>query len=311
MSLKSFKPHVIKKFNPYPFNPTLAANLKRIYQRVFEKKKAGLIIIDGGIGEGKTTLSIHFLDFFNGLSNLPPANITEKNQMGLGGEDFSKKIVACHELGLPACVYDEAGDFNKRGALTQFNRLINRIFEMYRGLKVIVILCLPSFHVLDEDLFTKNIPRLLIHVHNRTERQGHGKAYSLYRMHWLRFRMKNPKLVIKSQAYGQVQPNFYLTFKDLTPERSLELDKVSTKGKVKALKQADIKYAGLLSYSDLAKKTARSELWVKLACKQLKIKPVKRFERRFYFDNGTADVLLNWLDEGGGLKSKTKTEAQK
>lgn len=286
------------------FSTKLEENLDHIYTRVFKKKKAGLIIIDGGVGEGKTTLGVEVVDYFNMLHGAPPVDIKSKQQIGLGGEDFSKKLVACAELGLPACLYDEAGDFNKRGALTQFNRLINRLFEMYRGLKVIVVVCLPSFRVLDEDLFTKNIPRLLIHVFNRSLKQGNGKAYSLKRMMWIRFKMNNPKLVIKSQAYGQVQPNFYLHFKDLTEDRSRELDRVSVKGKIKELKQAEIKYSGLLTYSDLARKLGRSENWIKAVCNKLKLKPVKRFERRYYFGGEVVDIVLNWQDEGNTLRVK-------
>lgn len=304
MSLTSFKPEVIKYERR--FSSKLEENLARIYERVFTKNKAGMVIIDGGIGEGKTTLGTECLDYFNSLHGLPPTDITSKQQIGLGGEDFSKKLVQCAELGIPAVMYDEAGDFNRRGALTQFNRLINRLFEMYRGLKVIVILCLPSFRVLDEDLFTKNIPRLLIHCYNRSQKQGNGKAFSLKRMMWIRFKMNNPKLVIKSQAYGQVQPNFYLHFRNLSEERSRELDKVSTKGKIKELKAAEIKYAGLLTFSDIARKVGRSEVWVKLTLKKLKLKPVKRFERRHYFGGEAVDVVLNWLDEGGTLKDTVK-----
>lgn len=292
------------------FSTKLEENLNRIYERVFKKNKAGLIIVDGGIGEGKTTLGTEILDYFNALHGLPQVDISSKKQIGLGGEDFSKKLVLCTELGLPACLYDEAGDFNRRGALTQFNRLINRLFEMYRGLKVIVVVCLPSFKVLDEDLFIKNIPRLLLHVYNRTNKQGNAKAFSLKRMMWIRFKMNNPKLVIKSQAYGQVQPNFYLHFKDLSPERSRELDKISTKGKIKELKTAEIKYSGLLTYSDVARKVGRSELWVKLAMKKLKLKPVKKFERRYYFGGEAVDIILNWLDDGGVIKNKSKKEKE-
>jgi len=279
-----------------PFSEALAENLDDLDARVYAMNKAALIIIDGGVGEGKTTLSVQIADYFNARHGLPEVDLSIQGvkQLAMGGEDFSKKLLICQAAGLPCLSYDEAGDFNKRGSLTRFNALINRTFETYRAFKVIVILALPSFSVLDQEIFDKNIPRLLIRVHSRTMRQGNGKAFSLYRMLYIREKMK--KLVVKTQAYGLVDPNFHLHFKDLSPERSKLLDILSTKGKIKELKGAEIKYEGLLSYSDLARKVGRSERWIKKACADLKIKSVKEWQRRYYFPAETTDRLLDYLD---------------
>lgn len=297
MSEENYKP---------PFNKMLQENLIDINKRVFEMNKAGLIIIDGGIGEGKTTQAVHIIDFYNNIHGLPLADLKVCSQLSMGGEDFAKKLLVCHAAGFPILAYDEAGDFNKRGSLSRFNALINRTFETYRAFKIIVILVLPSFSVLDNQLFDKNIPRLLLRVHGRTMRQGKGKAFSLYRMLYIRERMK--KLVVKSDAYGLVEPNFYFEFKNLGFERCKQLDLASTRGKIKSLKIAEIRFEGLVSYSDLAHKVNRSELWVKLALKQLHLKPVRRFERRFYFSQESIDALLNYIDEGGTIKVKKKEE---
>lgn len=283
-----------------PFSQALAESLDDLDDRVYKLNKAGMIIIDGGVGEGKTTLAIHIMDYLNQRHGLPLVDLTLQGvkQLAMGGEDFSKKLLICQAAGLPAEAYDEAGDFNKRGSLSRFNALINRTFETYRAFKVIVILALPSFSVLDQEIFDKNIPRLLIRVHSRTANQGNGKAFSLYRMLWIREKMK--KLVVKTQAYGLVDPNFHIHFKDLSPERSKQLDDLSTKGKIKELKGAEIKYEGLLSYTDLARKVGRSERWVKQACAELKIKSTKQYLRRYYFPADTTDRLLDHLDDKAG-----------
>jgi len=65
-------------------------------------------------------------------------------------------------------VYDEAGDFNTRASLTYFNQNMNRVFETYRALGIIVILCLPSFADIDTSLMKKKIARMLIHCYART-----------------------------------------------------------------------------------------------------------------------------------------------
>lgn len=287
-----------------PFSKKLAENLDDLYDRVFKENKAALIIIDGGVGEGKTTLGTHITDYFNWKHGLEPADLAEKKQLAMGGEQFAKKIVICYKESLPALGYDEAGDFNKRGALSRFNALINRTFEIYRAFKVIIILMLPSFVVLDEELFLKNIPRMLIHVHNRTNKQGNGKVFSLYRMFYLRHRMK--KLVVKSQAYSLVEASFHIHFKDLESRRSKQLDRISITGKIKELRGAEIKFEGLLNYSDVAKKVGRSELWVKLALKKNGIKHVRIFERRKYFTQDVVDNLLNYIDEGGTVGNYKK-----
>lgn len=279
------------------FSEALAESLDDLDDRVYRLNKAAMIIIDGGVGEGKTTLAIEIMDYLNQRHGLPQVDLTLQGvkQLAMGGEDFGKKLLICQAAGLPVEAYDEAGDFNKRGSLSRFNALINRTFETYRAFKVIVILVLPSFSVLDQEIFDKNIPRLLIRVHSRTQNQGNGKAFSLYRMLWIREKMK--KLIVKTQAYGLVDPNFHIHFKDLSPERSKLLDDLSTKGKIKELKGAEIKYEGLLSYTDLARKVGRSERWVKQACAELKIRSTKQYLRRYYFPADTIDRLLDYLDE--------------
>jgi hypothetical protein len=286
-------------YKDIPFSQALAESLEDLDDRVNKDNKAALIIIDGGVGEGKTTLAVEVMDFINARHGLEPVNLTYDGvrQLAMGGEDFSKKLLICQAAGLPIEAYDEAGDFNKRGSLTRFNALINRTFETYRAFKIIVILCLPSFSVLDQEIFDKNIPRLLIRVHSRTNNQGNGKAFSLYRMLYIRERMK--KLVVKTQAYGKVDPNFHIHFKNLEPARCAALDSLSTKGKLKELKGAEIKYEGLLNYSELARKVGRSEKWVKNSFIELKVKSVKTFQKRKYFNPETVDQLLDFLDDKG------------
>jgi hypothetical protein len=290
--------------NELPFSKKLADNLDYIHERVFAKNKAGMIIIDGGVGEGKTTLGVHIVDYLNQKKGMPLLDLKELDQLAMGGTDFAKKLLICNAKSFPIILYDEAGDFNKRGSLTRFNALINRTFETYRAFKVIVVLLLPSFSVIDNDLFDKSIPRLLLHVHSRSEKQGSGDGFSLYRMFYIREKMK--KLIVKPQAYKIVEPNFYFHFKDLEPVRSRLLDLASTRGKIKELKHAEIRFEGLVSYSDIAKKVNRSEIWVKQILKAMKIKPERRFERRFYFHQSTTDRVLDFLDDGGTLKLKKK-----
>jgi len=80
-----------------PFNVELAKSLDDCAKRV-ENNFASMIIIDGAIGQGKTTLAVHIADYINGS----PINL--KDQLGMGGEDFAQKLQIAHEKGLKVVI---------------------------------------------------------------------------------------------------------------------------------------------------------------------------------------------------------------
>lgn len=290
--------------NGLPFSEKLAENIKDLIDRI-KFNKASMIIVDGGVGEGKTTLAVESADYVNSLYGLPEIKLELKDhpQLAQGGADFLKQLRACYEKKLVVIIYDEAGDFNRRGALTRFNAMLNRTFETFRGFKILVILCLPSFSVLDSDIMNKQIPRLLLHLDSRTMESGNFKGYSLYRMMYIKDKMK--KLVVKPFAYDLVEPNFYGHFLDLPKERAKKLDKISTKGKMDVLKKAEVRIEGLMGYSDISKKLGRSIVWVRMAVSKLKIKPTRVITRLRYFDENTVNRLADYLEDGG-LKDEKK-----
>lgn len=265
--------------NGHPFGDQLRLNLDKIKDRV-RVGKASLIIIDGGLGEGKTTLGVEVADYFQGEP------IVFELQLAMGGEETIKKIKVCYEKGRIVIIYDEAGDFNKRGALTKLNATLNRIFEIFRAFKIIVIVILPSFSVLDNALFDKKIPRLLLHCHGRSGRSGNYSAYSLYRMFWIKERMR--RSVVKPDAFRQVQPNFRGHFLNLPFARSQLLDEFSTRGKLNVVDIAVIHHEGLMTYKDLALKLDRTHGWVRQKIAALGLKPRKVFKGANYFGQ---DVL--------------------
>lgn len=286
--------------NGLPFSQKLADNVDTLTLRV-QKGKASLLILDGGVGEGKTTLATHLADYLQGWEI---ALDSKAPQLAMGGQEFTRKLRICFKMGLLVIIYDEAGDFNKRGSISRFNAMINRIFETFRAFRIIVILVLPSFHVLDSDLFDKNIPRLLVHCHSRGDDYGSFSAYSLYRMMYLKHHMQ--KLVVKSHAYKLVEANFHGEFLDLPPARSKILDTTSTKGKLETLKAAEIKIEGLVSYYDLAMRVSRSVLWVKQAVSKLGLEHKRVIDRRKYFDEQIVATLADLIAEGGLVEQKKK-----
>lgn len=305
MSDADDKPRLYK--HGLPFSECLAWNLKAQDDRI-KGKKASLLIVDGGVGEGKTTLIIEILDYINSLNGCPPITIQDEKgksgpQIAMGGADFLKKLASCHEKKLPCIGYDEAGDFTKRGSLTNFNAMLNRTFETFRGYKILVVLGLPNFNVLDNNLFDNQIPRMLVHCSSRTANQGCFDVYGLDEMNWLRVWMQKwPKH--KNKAFSYVIPNFRGHFLDISPERSKMLDRVSTRSKLQILKKSSIKIEGLLGFAELAQKLDRSVPWVKKAIIDLKIRPARTDGNSKYFEPVVVNQLAELIETIGARQQK-------
>lgn len=259
-----------------------AHNLNLLRQRV-ENRKATLIIVDGGLGEGKTTLAVHLADYYQGKT------IDFKEQVFMGGEQFLKGMKVCYEKKLVVAVYDEGGDYAKRGALSRLNKMMGRLFDIFRAFQIIVIVVLPSFLVLDNELFDKNVPRMLIHCHGRTKNQGGFSVYDLTRMMYIREYAK--KAVIKSDAFKRVQPNYRGHFLDLAPGRSRELDKYSTGGKLEVVDLAEIKGSGLSTYADMASRIGRSHEWVRRKVSELGVEHSKLYKGKKYFSEEVFNAI--------------------
>jgi len=283
-----------------PFSTKLASNIDNLMLRI-KNKKASLLVIDGGVGEGKTTLGIHVSDYAMGGYKKVAENKWEKTkietdfkkQYAMGGDQFQEKLQICYETKTITVIYDEAGDFNRRGALTQFNQRLNRIFETYRAFKILVIIILPSFNVLENSLFDLKVPRLLINCYGRNNKQGNFRAYSLYRMHYIKHKMT--KLVVKEYAYSQVVPNFRGHYLDVEAYRSAELDKISTAGKLNIVSENVLKSRGLISLKEMGSKLCRSERWVRANLTKLKIKHQTTHKRRNYYDITALEFLRQEL----------------
>lgn len=278
-----------------PFSETLHKNIVSQNKRVFEEKKASLIIIDGGVGEGKTTLAVEVADAFNKLHGHDEIllNRTQHPQLSMGGKEFMQNLRVCYTLKLVVLIYDEAGDFNRKGAITRFNQMLMRTFETYRGFKIVVILSLPNFAVLENDLFDAKIPRMLIHCHDRGKGHGNFSGYSLAGMGWLRYWYDKLPKGSKYKCYRKVTPNFRGHFLDISPARSKKLDMISTKGKLEILKKAEVRAEGLLTYKDLSAKVGRSLSWVKQMVSKHKIKYKKSIGLVRYFDEDTLNRLTD------------------
>lgn len=234
---------------------SVAQGMKRI-----KDKFSTVFVIDGDVGCGKTTFSVLFGDECHGQE------IDLKKNLALGGEDFQKKILATHERGDHVLIYDEAGEFNKRGAMTKFNRDMNRLFEMSRALKILVIIVLPRFYILDRQFFELNQVRGVFHIHSRRKSEAAWTAYTtgqaMYIKKWAE------KLTVPQTAYNYGAPIAKGAFKDLSPERSQLLEKISIEAKKDAISDLFMK-KDKLSKKDIMKHYGYSSHWLELRLAKL------------------------------------------
>lgn len=210
----------------------LRRSISRLSLRVI-KKLPSCVIIDGGLGSGKTTLAVQVLEHYQG------SKIDYASQYAMGGRDFVKKILLCYQEKRKVIIYDEAGDYNKRTSGSEFNQAINEVFEKFRAFKILIIICLPHFDDLDSRLFKKKIPRLLINV-NRSVNDDFAtiKGFGAKRIAELRYLLRKDKVRNPALVYFSYEPNWggkktgRVKVFDMPIDRSLELDKISTESKV-------------------------------------------------------------------------------
>jgi hypothetical protein len=272
--------------NGLKFDSTLQKNLSACVDRI-NYKKASLIVIDGGVGEGKTTLGVLCA---KEISNVLGQEFSILDQVRQGGGDFMKGMDWCVNNKRNVIVYDEAGDFNTRASLTYFNQNMNRVFETYRALRIIVILCLPSFADIDSSLMKKKISRMLIHCYNRTNTYGNYKVYSLWRMWYLKRAFA--KVTVPDDAFKMVNPNFFGHFKDLDSGDSSALETHSIKGKKDIIRQGMLNERGLVTINHIANRTGYSVETIRNFIRRKKLKGEKFGVKLYFHKEVINDVMV-------------------
>jgi len=218
----------------YRFASIIKRDCVQLKKRM-DSNMASCVIMDGLMGSGKTTLAVEFLEHFQGCE------IDYHSQYAVGGDDFTKKLNRCIQKKLPVIIYDEAGDYNKFGTFTEFNKTLNEVFETFRAFKILIILVLPFFDDLPGSIFMKGVPRILYNCRRKIgEPFGWVRTYNYYRMSHMRFTLKNKKIPVPQDIYRKVSPNYTTRFYDLPKSRSRELDKISTTQKKNRLVAADM-----------------------------------------------------------------------
>lgn len=251
-------------------------------------KFSTVFVIDGDVGSGKTTFAVLFGDMCHGQP------IDLKKNLALGGEDFQVKLLKTHERAEHVLVYDEAGDFNRRAAMTKFNREMNRLFEMSRALKILVIIVLPRFYILDKQFFELNQIRGVFHIHSREKSRASWTAYTtsqaMYIKKWAE------KLTVPQTAYRYGNPIAKGNFYDLEPERSRELEKISIEAKKDAISEMFVKKERL-SKEEIAKHYNFSISWVEARLREIDDIDSLKVGRKLFYHKNTLKKIDDLLKE--------------
>jgi hypothetical protein len=271
----------------------LDRNIKNCLIRLKDRQPI-VIIIDGGQSTGKTTLSISLADRFNYLIGQPEVALEQKDnvQYAFGGEQLIKKLPLCQDQNKVIIVYDESGDYNRKGALSRFNKTMDRAMDMVRIFQVAIIIVCHDFTKLPREIIDKKIATMLIHCTQRTPGKPYAtaKVYDYTGMCWIQHYKKQE--VVPEQSYIKVYPNFYFRFKDLHPTRSNQLHELGGTKKIELFKQTEVKMAGLITFKEIGYKIGMSEAWVKSQVRRLKIKEESIYKKRKYFNPRISDMLF-------------------
>jgi len=270
----------------------LAWNLDQLMERV-NNGKASVILVDGIIGEGKTTMAVHIADYFLNKGDFTSGVFIDfDEQLAMGVKDFSIKLITVKEKKMTHLVFDEAGAYNSKRTMTGANNQIDEIFRQFRAFRILLIMTMPSFLELPAHMFRNSIPRLLIHCHGRTGESGNISCYDITSMNYMRlFAEKNR--ATPNECYKRIVPNFRGKFHNLDPVRSRELDTHGIKGKTKMATETAIHLNGLMNSQDIADKTGMSLIWVRKKLLEMKAQPKMVHLRVKYFPKEIVERLKN------------------
>jgi len=275
-------PNLYPNGTPFEAIELVEKNIDKLIIRKNEKKPV-FIIIDGSSSTGKTTIGTHLGDMINKKHGLGEIALTKDSpQLGTGSEDFINKLIPAGKKGLPVIMFDEGGEYNRRGWASRLNKIMDKVIDTFRAYNIIIIFILHDFTELPKHVWNVKIATALIHLKERKGlHYGRSYWYDLKSMYYIiHHRTKD---VFPEESYDKVYPNFRTKFKDLSPERSHQLDILSTAHKQSSIENQQILLEGLSNYNQLSLQIGKSEAWVRKKVRELKIRPQRIHKKKNYY----------------------------
>lgn len=151
--------------NGYPYSNPLPEWLDYAQNLVLKQGKATLIFVDGGLGEGKSSMAAQMVRQLDpGLDGSKESYLLRYH---LGGQALLNNFNKAYEAGCKAVIFDESGiDMNSRRAMSGMNMRLLELFQIYRAYKIVVIMVLPTIKIIDSQIFDYGIHRFTVNVHS-------------------------------------------------------------------------------------------------------------------------------------------------
>jgi hypothetical protein len=255
----------------------------------------------GGQSTGKTTLGIHILDIYNYLHSQGLVDLKDiKNpQYSQGNKEFLHRLPICGEKGFHAHEWDEGGRYTRKNSLTQDNKTMDEALDVLRVHGVAVMYLRHDIHKIPKEMIDHEIIGYMIRCKMRNPESDYVEAEvydftgTQYIIDFINKGMK-PQQVFNKLVY----PAFHFRFKNLSPERSGQLDRLCSDKKLDMWKHKDIKSQGLLDIDEIHYKIPRSKVWIKKKIKELKIESKMNLKKKNYYSEDTVEKLLRQLKRG-------------
>jgi hypothetical protein len=256
-------------------------------------KKPCVIVIGGAQSSAKTTLSIHLIDRINSMVGQQEMDLTNPDnpQYSQGSKNFMRKLNEAYKQGKRIIVWDEtAADYRRKRSISNINKILDEAMDMIRKFKMIVILVYHDFSEIPTELIKKKVITCLFQNGDRDVDRNHvtSKLYNYGKMCIIKHNLI--KSIIPEYAF-RIDPNFTIIFKDLSPERSAQLEILSSNLKDKIFEKAEIALQGYVSREDISNKIGMSQDWVRKHIKKYGIEHTRKIGQVTYYENKVIEQL--------------------
>jgi len=263
-------------------NPDFTAFLDEQKNSRLSVSKPSCFVIDGTHGSGKTTLAAHCGEYMEGLYG---REFSYEDQVGKGMEKFLEKLNYVKKNGLHVVVYDEAEDFERKGAVSRLNRLLNRVFSVMRATGIMVIIVLGIVRKLEREPLDKGIVRALVNVHDRGVKYNSVRVFDAGNIYYLMYLMDRFVKQGRSplSAYSKTMPVFRSRVLPADPDSARAWDLIDLKQKGDIMDTAALETKGLMDIKSVARESGYSISSLRVKFRSMKPEVVKIGRVNYYY----------------------------
>jgi hypothetical protein len=264
-------------------NPDFSGLIDEQIERT-QYKKPSVILIDGVHSGGKTTLGAHIGQY---IESKYGQDFDYENQVGKGMDKFLERVKWCRQNNKHVCIYDEAEDYDRKGAMTKLNRLLNKIFSIIRINKINIIMILGCVKILEKQPLTKGLIRGLINVHNREIKKPFAdlRVYDASNVFYLMWLMDKHEKTGKSplSAYSKTYAFMKSHILKADPEDEVLWDSLDRTDKFEMQDEAILETKGLINIDRVSKESGYSVSYLRILFRKIKPEAQRIGNKNYYY----------------------------